>query len=124
MKPGARRFLFWAPRVLCLLFAAFISLFALDVFEGEYHGARLALALTMHLLPTFLLLAVLALAWRWEWVGSAFCLALGAFYIYWSWGRFGWTAPVAIAGPLFLVGALFWAGWRFRREIRASGPAR
>ena len=28
-----KRFLFWTPRILCLVLAGFISLFALDVFE-------------------------------------------------------------------------------------------
>ena len=117
MKPITKRFLFWAPRVLCILFAAFISIFALDVFD-ENRGWRLVLALGMHLIPTALVLVVLALAWKWEWVGGVVCLGLGAFYVYWSWGKFGWMAPVFIAGPLFLVGALFLAGWTYRKEIR------
>src|SRR5262249_53398337 len=70
MKTTSKRLLFWTPRVLCLLFAAFISLFALDVF-GESRGFwQTALALAMHLIPTFILLAVLALSWRWEWIGG------------------------------------------------------
>ena len=35
MKTTPKRLLFWTPRILCLLFAGFISLFALDVFEGQ-----------------------------------------------------------------------------------------
>jgi hypothetical protein len=33
MKRPVKRLLFWAPRILCILFAAFVSLFALDVFD-------------------------------------------------------------------------------------------
>lgn len=119
MDTKTKRFLFWTPRVLCLLFAGCIGVFALDVFEGGFQGWHTVLALALHLTPTLLLLAVLALAWRWEWVGGLVCLGLGAFYVYWSWGKFGWAAPVLIAGPFVLVGALFLVGWLYREELRA-----
>ena len=32
MKKSAKQWLFWTPRVLVMLFAAFVSIFALDVF--------------------------------------------------------------------------------------------
>lgn len=118
MKPNTRRFLFWAPRALCLLFAAFITLFAFDVFEGGFQGWKTVAALGMHLIPTFLLLAVLALAWRWEWVGGLVFSGLGLFYIVWSWGKFGWVAPVVIGGVPLLLAGLFWAGWLLRGELR------
>src|ERR1017187_5010202 len=57
-----RRTLFWAPRVLSIAYIAFLSMFALDVF-GEEHGFwRILLALTMHLIPTFVLIVALLLA--------------------------------------------------------------
>jgi hypothetical protein len=37
MNESKRRMLFWTPRLLSILFAIFISLFALDVF-GEGYG--------------------------------------------------------------------------------------
>ena len=36
MNRPIRQFLFWSPRVLTILFALFLSLFALDVFEEGY----------------------------------------------------------------------------------------
>jgi len=120
MNPTTQRLAFWTPRALCLLFAAFTSLFALDVF-GEGGGAgQVAVALFMHLLPTLFLLGILALSWRWEWVGGTLYLGLGLLYVVWSWGKFGWMAPTFIAGPLFALSGLFWAGWIWRREIRAE----
>ena len=62
--------LFWTPRVLCLLFAVFLSLFALDVFNEGYGFWKTILALFMHLVPTSIVLAVLAISWRWEWAGA------------------------------------------------------
>lgn len=45
MTPNRKRLLFWSPRMLCIVFAAFISLFALDVLRGRLRlladGARL-----------------------------------------------------------------------------------
>jgi hypothetical protein len=99
-----------------LLFAAFISMFALDVF-GEQRGFwQTVLALGMHLIPTALLLAVLAVSWRWEWVGAVVFPGLALFYLVSAWGRFHWSAYAVISGPLLLLGALFLMSWRLRTQ--------
>lgn len=117
MKTFAQKTIYWTPRILCLLFAGFISLFALDVFDGEHGFWQTALALLMHLVPTAVLLGLLAVCWRWEWVGAVVFPALGLLYL-WS-GRVHWSAYVLISGPLFLLGILFFLSWRMRK----SGPA-
>jgi hypothetical protein len=120
MKNLQKRLLFWAPRALCLLFAAFISLFALDVFE-EHRGVWQTIgALAMHLVPTAVILVTLAIAWRWEWVGGLVFSGLGAWYLITAGGRVHWSACACIAGPLFLVGGLFLANWFHRGELRAK----
>ncbi|MBM3881309.1 MAG: hypothetical protein FJ387_16550 [Verrucomicrobia bacterium] len=116
-----RRGLFWAPRALCLLFAVFISLFALDVFDEHNGFWDTALALAIHLIPTGILLGLLALAWRWEWTGALLFPALGVLYLVQAWGRFHWSAYAVISGPLFLLGALFLLNWMYRAELRAKG---
>lgn len=117
MTTNSQSILRWTPRILCLLFAAFLSLFALDVFGQSRGFLATALALLKHLIPTGLLLAVLAVSWRWEWVGGVLFPALGVFYLIAFWGRFHWSAYVFIAGPLFLVGALFLLSWRQRQAM-------
>ena len=62
MTPNRKRLLFWSPRMLCIAFATFISLFALDVFAEGYGFWRTALALVMHLRLTAIVVIVLALA--------------------------------------------------------------
>jgi len=120
MNTPVKHLLFWTPRILGLLFAAFISLFALDVFE-EHHGFwQTALALALHLIPTAILLLILGTAWRWEWVGALIFPALGGLYIFHFWGRFPWATYVLISGPLFLLGGLFLVGWLKRTEIHAN----
>ena len=120
MKRSVKRLLFWTPRILCILFAAFISLFALDVFGKGYGFWETIWALLMHLVPTALVLIALAVSWRWEWIGGLLFVALGVWYIIISWNKFHWTTYLIISGPLFLIGALFLANWRFRSELRAS----
>jgi hypothetical protein len=113
--------LHWAPRVLCIAFALFLSLFALDVFEEGLGLWKTILALVIHLIPTWLVLGVLALSWRWPWGGGILYAALGVFYMVSNWGRFHWSAFALIAGPLFLIAALFLLDWLVRARLRLSG---
>jgi hypothetical protein len=116
--PAVPRWLYWTPRILCLLFAIFISLFALDVFQEGQGFFRTLLALLIHLIPTAFILIVLAAAWRWEWVGALVYIALGIFYIIEVWGRFPWSTMAIISGPLFLIGILFLLNTLFKTRAQ------
>ena len=114
-----RRALFWAPRAMGILFAAFLSVFALDVFGQGYSFLETIVALAMHLVPTGIILAVLALSWRREWIGGVLFTALGASYLVMSRGQIQAIAnPLSV--PLVLLGVLFLIGWRYRAEIRSA----
>ena len=63
------------------------------------------------------LLIVLALAWKWEWIGCVAYSTLGVLYIWNFAGRFPLLTYVLIAGPLFVVGALFAIDWILRKEL-------
>ena len=119
MRTPLEKLLFWMPRLLGLSFALFLTLFALDVFGEGYGFWKAILALFMHLIPTWIVLIVLAIAWRWEWVGAVVFAALGVFYLIMAWGRFHWSAYVVISGPLFLVGTLFLIDWLFLAKRKA-----
>lgn len=118
MKSVSKRLLYWIPRILAILFAVFISVFALDVFGEHLPFWQLVMALSIHLIPTFILLAVLILAWKWEWIGGIGYFALGGLYVYQTAGRFPWFTYVLIAGPAFLIGTLFVLNWILREEIK------
>ena len=120
MKQRTKQFLYWSPRVLTLLFALFLSLFALDVFEEGYGFWETVLALFMHLIPTWIVLIVLALSWRWEWVGAVLFVALALAYAYFAVGRGHPEWTVLISGPLLLIAGLFLVNWLYRKQIRAS----
>jgi len=127
MTSLSKRMLFWMPRALAIAYIAFISLFALDAFSEGHGFWQILLALTMHLVPTFVLIVVLVLAWRWEWVGTTFYGAAGLLYVIWVLQR-----PISdairllwiltIAGPAFLVAALFLANWSKHGELHAERP--
>jgi len=117
------RALFWAPRLLTVLFILFLGLFALDVFNEGYGPWETMVALFMHLIPHMILAVILIVAWRWEWVGAVFFFGFGLFYIFWAWGRFNLGAYVVISGPLFLVSILFGIGWIYRDKIRGSAES-
>ena len=110
-----KRLLFWSPRVLCIIFAIFLSLFALDVFNEGYNFGETILALLIHLIPTYLVVISLAIAWRWEWVGSILFIALALVYLASSGGG-SWV----IFGPLFLIAILFLVNWMYRARLKAE----
>jgi len=120
MKEKGRKILLWAPRVLGILFAAFISMFALDVFGVGYTLWETLVALFMHLIPTYILIIVIILAWRWAWVGGALFIGLGVLYIAMAWGNLPFTAINSIALPAFLTGCLYLASWFTRPRVKAD----
>lgn len=123
MNTTSKRLLFWAPRVLCVLFAAFLSFFALDVFDEHLGLWKTSLALAIHLVPTWIGLGVLAITWRREWVGAVLFNLLALAYVVMAWGRFHFSTYVVISGPLCLVGVLFLLNWRHRVEERLVKPS-
>lgn len=110
MSHPKHHFLFWFPRILTILFAIFISIFALDVFTEAQGFWGTALALAFHLIPTAAVLLILAAAWRWEWMGAVLFAVMAGLYgyqvlpLHLSWAVF-------ISGPLLAISALFLADW-------------
>ena len=56
-------------------------MFALDVFSEERGLWRILAALSIHLIPSSVLIAGLILAWRWEGIGAALYAAAGVHYV-------------------------------------------
>ena len=115
MNSRTRRVLFWAPRALCILFAAFLSVFALDVFSEGYGLGETTLALLIHLVPTLVVVISLVIAWRWEWVGAILFIALALFYLISSGGE-SWI----VTGPLLLIGVLFLFNWIYTTRLNTG----
>ena len=71
------RIIYWFPRVLCILAILFISLFALDSFSPERTIWEQLGEFLIHLIPSFVLLAFLLVAWKWELVGGIIFMLIG-----------------------------------------------
>ena len=100
------KFLYWAPRVFGIFGIAFLGIFALDVF-GEYVFPEVLVALFMHLIPNFVLVAILILAWKRELIGGLVFIALGLAFVIMTLGRdMFWSSLIVAAFPI-LTGALF-----------------
>src|SRR6185369_16626144 len=100
----------WAPRILALLVAAFLGLFALDAFQDGNTLGQAAAALGIHLLPSFVLVAVVVLAWRRPMVGAWLFAAAALGYAFATGrGHPDWIAVVS--GPLLLTAVLYLVSW-------------
>lgn len=118
MNKNSKRLLFWTPRTICVFFAMFLSLFSLDVFSESYGLWETISALLIHLVPVYIVVFVLIIAWRWEWIGAILFIALALFYLIFAWGRFHWSTYLAISGPLVFLGILFLINWLYREQLR------
>jgi hypothetical protein len=65
----------WTPRILCILAILFVSMFALDAFDPKLTLLQQVQAFLMHLIPSFVLLILLVVAWNWELAGGIVILA-------------------------------------------------
>jgi hypothetical protein len=71
MTRTSARVLLWSPRILGILMSLFLSLFALDAFSEKQPFSESLPAFAIHLVPALVLLAVVAMSWRWEWIGAS-----------------------------------------------------
>ena len=122
MNRSTARLLYWSPRIISIAFAIFISLFALEAF-AEVHGwQHIALALAIDAVPALILVAVLAAAWKWEWIGAVVFALLAACYVWNALNRhfLSWPIFLGIPVPLLVIAALFLANWIEREKLRAA----
>jgi hypothetical protein len=116
------KFLFWTPRILTIAFILFLGLFALDVFEGNESLIKKLGGLMIHLIPNFVLIIILIVAWKHEWVGTSAFALVGIAYIIIFWGRFPVATYLIISGPLFIIAVLFWLNWTNRKKLNHKPP--
>ncbi|MEI6886003.1 MAG: hypothetical protein WCO02_16030 [Bacteroidota bacterium] len=121
-------FLFhWAPRVLGILAILFVSMFSLDVFQAGMPLKDIILGWLMHMIPSFVLIIVLIIAWKWEKIGGIIFLSIGlAFSPFIFWGNYVnnhsiWISLViilTITFPFVVIGFLFLMSDHTKRQAR------
>jgi hypothetical protein len=113
------RLLLWSPRILGILVSLFIGIFALDAFSEGKPILQALLDFGIHLIPAFVLLTLVAVSFRWEWIGAVAFIGLAIMYaMTMSRGRVDWM--LLISGPLTIVGALFLWSWFHHGKLHAS----
>jgi len=71
----------------------------------------------MHLIPSYILIIVLALTWKWEWIGGIIFLILDIIYFYMMAGRVNILFSLPIGLPLFLISIMFFVGYFYKRKM-------
>ncbi len=108
--------LHWTPRVLGIMAIMFLSMFAMDSFSNDLTIWLQIRGFLIHLIPSFILLAFLVIAWKWEFVGGMIYALTGLGFIPFIYmGNFKnnnsvWTSiqiVLIINIPLVIVGILF-----------------
>ena len=67
----------WLPRIICILAILFIGLFALDAFQPNLSIWQQIGEFLMHLVPSFILTALLIIAWKRELTGGILFTIIG-----------------------------------------------
>ena len=128
MEQKINKFIYWAPRILSIIFILFLSLFSLDIFEMGLGFWGTLLGLFMHNIPTLILLIVLLISWKHEIVGGIAFILAGLLYIVmilknivgngFEWYYLAWA--VQISGIAFFIGALFLIGWIQKKKLTTN----
>ena len=121
------KIIYWIPRVLCILAILFISMFALDSFDPRLTIWQQIGGFLIHLVPSYILVAVLIVAWKWELIGGIIFILVGIGFtplIYYH--NFAMNHSVmmslgiilVITFPFILVGGLFMTSHFLRRKTK------
>ena len=109
----------WAPRILSIIFIAFISLFALDMFSTEYKWWEMIIGFLMHMIPNLILIFFLVVAWKKPLFGGLTYLLISlAFFIMFD-GYEQITTFLFICLPVLIIGILFILDYELqKREVK------
>lgn len=115
----------WVPRLLCILAILFISLFALDAFGHGNPFWNQIVDFLMHLIPSFILVGILLLAWKKEVIGGVIFILIGSILTPWIYSHnyamnqsVGQTIGIVmtLTFPFILVGVLFIVGHYMKKK--------
>ena len=111
-----QKLLYWSPRILCILAILYVSIFAVDAFEPDLSISQQLKAFAIHLIPSFIILFSLIIAWKWELIGGTILTIIGLgltpkiFMINYRMNDSIWMSLgiiLTITIPFIVVGVLF-----------------
>lgn len=107
----------WLPRIICILAILFVSMFALDSFSPNLTIWQQIFGFFMHLIPSYVLIIFLIVAWKWELIGGIIITLIGIgfspflFNLNYKRNHFSVLESLgvvmAVAVPFIIVGILF-----------------
>ena len=118
-----------APRIICIVAILFISMFALDAFQDGLTVWQQIGAFLMHLIPSFVLTALLLIAWKWELIGGVIFTLIGLVFtpiVYthnFNMNHSVWMSlsiVMFITLPFVIVGVLFIINHYKKRQTQGS----
>lgn len=110
------KILYWAPRILGILYILFLAIFALDVFiPGETMSFYL-IALFMHLIPNFVLLVLLLISWRNEKSGALLFAVSFTVLLFMFWDKNAFVMQLLLFSPLLIISLLFFIYTKYNNE--------
>lgn len=124
MKKSIKLF-HWLPRILCIIAILFISMFALDSFDGNSSIWQKLAGFAVHLIPSYILTAFLLIAWKWERIGGVIFIVIGLAFIpfiithnYAMNHSIWWTSLVVLTInlPFIVVGGLFILSYHVKKK--------
>ena len=123
------KILHWTPRILGILAILFISMFALDAFHPDLTLWQQLGNFLMHMIPSFILIALLLIAWKWELTGGIIFTLLGLIFTPIVYNHnfkmnhsvgMSLTVVLMITVPFLVVGLLFLASHFIKRKAERS----
>jgi hypothetical protein len=121
----------WLPRIICILAILFISMFAADAFAPGHTIWQQMGAFVIHLIPSFVLVAFLIVAWKWELIGGIILVVIGLvmspFIFTLNHGRNHFStwqslrAVLMITFPFVVVGILFIISHTLKKKKLSKG---
>lgn len=100
-------FFYWLPRIMAMVFIGFLAVFAFDVFQPGKSMTEIIRAFLIHLMPNYLLILALLIAWKKEELGGFLFILIGIFFSVFFNTYTLFSAFMLVSFPAFLIGVLF-----------------
>lgn len=114
--PTKERIARWTPRIFCIVAILFVSMFALDAFEPGIPLGQQMLNFLVHMIPSFVLMLLLLVAWKQPFTGGILFAIIGivtsplVYNLNYNRTHSVWTSLsiiLMITVPFIVIGALF-----------------
>lgn len=106
----------WIPRIVAIVFIAFMSIFSFDVF-ADYTGWELVVAFLLHNIPVFILIGILILSWKKPRLGGQIFIIAGVIMTIFFKTYTDIINFLLISLPVFALGLAFF----FARDKKLPG---